>query len=67
LQRSVAAAESSSRIAQDQYRAGLAAYVTVLTAEAALLNVQDQMAQSKAAVASDLVALYKALGGGWSA
>ena len=30
-----------------------------------LLLSQDALAQSDAAVATDLVALYKALGGGW--
>jgi outer membrane protein TolC len=37
----------------------------VLDAQRALLSNQLQLADSTAAVSGDLVALYKALGGGW--
>ncbi|HEX3486933.1 MAG TPA: efflux transporter outer membrane subunit [Micropepsaceae bacterium] len=67
LQNSIAAATSSYAIATDQYRSGLVTYLNVLTAETALLNAQDEAAQSRAALSADLVSLYKALGGGWSA
>jgi multidrug efflux system outer membrane protein len=67
LQNSITAASSSFAIAQDQYRAGLATYLNVLTAETALLNAQDLEAQSRAALSANLVSLYKALGGGWAA
>lgn len=66
LQRSVTAANSSFTIAQDQYRTGLATYLNVLTAQNTLLTAQDEVAQSRAALATDTVALYKALGGGWT-
>jgi len=66
LQQSIAAANSSFIIAQDQYITGLATYQNVLTAETALLNAEDAAAQSRAALATDIVALYKALGGGWA-
>jgi multidrug efflux system outer membrane protein len=67
LENAITAASSSFAIAQDQYRTGLATYLSVLTAETALLNAQDQAAQSRAALSADLVSLYKALGGGWAA
>jgi NodT family efflux transporter outer membrane factor (OMF) lipoprotein len=67
LAQSVEAARSSLAIAQDQYRAGLANFINVLQAENSLLNSQDQLIQSDALVLSDLVSLYKALGGGWTA
>ncbi len=38
----------------------------MLQAENALLNAQDQLTQSDAQIVTDLVAIYKALGGGWS-
>ena len=61
------AARNSLKIAQDQYRTGFVTFVNVLNAETALLNAEDQLTQSDAQVATDLVAIYKALGGGWSA
>jgi outer membrane protein TolC len=38
----------------------------VLDAERTLLSAQDQVAQSKGQVSSNLISLYKALGGGWT-
>jgi NodT family efflux transporter outer membrane factor (OMF) lipoprotein len=66
LNRSLNAARSAADIARGQYRAGLIPFSTVLTTESALYTAQDQTVQSSAAVNQDLVALYKALGGGWS-
>jgi outer membrane protein TolC len=66
LTQSVDAAANSLTIAQDQYKTGLVTFINVLQAENALLNSRDQLAQSDAQVLSDLVSVYKALGGGWS-
>ena len=66
VQRSLSAAQSAADLARGQYRAGLIPFSTVLTTEAALYSAQDQTVQSGAALNQDLVALYKALGGGWS-
>ncbi|MBV8537641.1 MAG: efflux transporter outer membrane subunit [Alphaproteobacteria bacterium] len=66
LQRSADSARSSERIALQQYRQGLVPFINVLTTETTLLNAQDQVVQSRQALAQDLVAVYKALGGGWS-
>ena len=52
-------------LAQVQYTAGLADFLTVLDAERELYITQDQAAQSSTAVVVDAVALNKALGGGW--
>ena len=41
-------------------------FSTVLTTEAALLTAEDTAAQNAGTTAQDVVALYKALGGGWS-
>ena len=62
----VAAAQGTLRIAQDQYGTGFVPFVNVLQAQTALLSAQDQLIQSQALVMTDQVALYKALGGGWS-
>ncbi len=52
-------------LAQDRYRAGVADFLNVLTAQRDLLAGQQALAASTTDVSNDLVALYKALGGGW--
>jgi len=61
----VNAAKGSLTIAQDQYRTGFVPFINVLQSENALLNAEDQLTQSDATVATDMVSIYKALGGGW--
>jgi outer membrane protein TolC len=53
-------------IAQNRYRAGESDFLTVLDAQRSLLNIQDQLAASNAQVATNVISLYKALGGGWT-
>lgn len=65
LERAASSARSSSDIAYQQYRVGLAAYVDVLTAQANDLSAEVQLEQGREALTIDLVSLYKALGGGW--
>jgi outer membrane protein TolC len=38
----------------------------VLDTQQSLLSAQDQLAVSQAKVTSNLISLYKALGGGWT-
>ncbi|HEX3575089.1 MAG TPA: efflux transporter outer membrane subunit [Rhodopila sp.] len=52
-------------LAQSRYSQGVADFLSVLDAERNLLGTQLQLADSTTAVSSNLVALYKALGGGW--
>jgi NodT family efflux transporter outer membrane factor (OMF) lipoprotein len=59
------AARMAERLSRDQYTAGLIDFSNVLEAQRALLSYQDQLAQSDGTLASDLIRLYKALGGGW--
>jgi NodT family efflux transporter outer membrane factor (OMF) lipoprotein len=66
LARSVTSAQNSLNIAEAQYRTGFVTYINVLQADDSLLNAQDQLTQSDAQLLSDLIALYKALGGGWT-
>ncbi|MGC8539912.1 MAG: efflux transporter outer membrane subunit [Phycisphaerae bacterium] len=47
------------------YENGLTDFLNVLSAQQALYTSQDALVQSQSAVCTDLVALYKALGGGW--
>ncbi len=66
LARAEAAARRTLDLAEDQYKAGLIDYTTVLDAQRTLESLQDGLAQSRGEVVLDLVRLYKALGGGWS-
>ena len=59
------AGERATRLAQDQYEAGLVNFNNVLDTQRSLLIIQDQLAQSDGTVTSNFVRLYKALGGGW--
>jgi NodT family efflux transporter outer membrane factor (OMF) lipoprotein len=62
------AAQASSKaleLARASYERGLIDFLTVLTSQRSLLAAQDSLAQSDAAIRSDLVKLYAALGGGW--
>lgn len=64
-----AAAQSrrAADLAQLRYRAGSAPYLTVLDAQRTLLRAQDAVAVAETDSYTRLVALYKALGGGWEA
>jgi NodT family efflux transporter outer membrane factor (OMF) lipoprotein len=58
-------AAQSTALALQQYRVGLVTYTSVLQSQTTQLTAEDNLAQSRAALTADLVALYKALGGGW--
>lgn len=66
LTAAVDAARNAVALSTSQYAAGLVDYSTVLDSQRSLLSNQDQLIQSEAAVTSNLVRLYKALGGGWT-
>jgi len=59
------AAKKAVLLAQYQYEAGLANFLSVLDAQRSLLTFQNQLAESKGAVVSNLIRVYKTLGGGW--
>jgi outer membrane protein TolC len=64
-QGAVQAATRSQELAMVQYREGAADYERVLDAQRSLLGQQNSMVQARSAVTTNLIALYKALGGGW--
>jgi NodT family efflux transporter outer membrane factor (OMF) lipoprotein len=66
LGRAADAARLAADLARDQYTSGLIDFQTVLDAQRSLLSLQDQLAVSEGAVTSDVIRLYKALGGGWA-
>jgi len=65
LEKSVAAAKRSADLALMQYRGGSTDYTTVILAQQALLNEQDRLAATRGESPLGLVAVYRALGGGW--
>ncbi|CAD6518630.1 efflux transporter outer membrane subunit [Paraburkholderia metrosideri] len=62
---SVAAQQASFDLARDSYRKGITSFINVLDAERQLAEARQQYAQGTMQVSTDLVSLYKALGGGW--
>ena len=62
---SVEAAIRSVDLSMIQYREGLVDYQRTLDAQKSRSVGQDSLASTKGSVALDLIAVYKALGGGW--
>jgi NodT family efflux transporter outer membrane factor (OMF) lipoprotein len=62
----VQSGQSAFELARQQYSSGLVGFQTVLDTQQTLLSAQDQLAVSEAKVSSNLISLYKALGGGWT-
>ncbi len=65
LRESVMASEIAARLARERYESGVTDFLAVLDAERILFQAQDQLARSQTRTATTLVAVYKALGGGW--
>lgn len=65
LRDAVAANQRAVDLATDLNRAGIRDFLNVLDSQRALYDTQDQLVQSEVAVTTGLIALCKALGGGW--
>jgi NodT family efflux transporter outer membrane factor (OMF) lipoprotein len=65
LAQSVTSAKAAVSVALLQYREGVVDFTTVLTAQQTLLNQQDALASTLGTIATSLVGVYRALGGGW--
>ena len=62
---SVTAAKRAADLSMLQYTEGVTLYQSVLDATRSLASQQDVHAQTRGNIAINLIALYKALGGGW--
>jgi outer membrane protein TolC len=62
---STSASQQAVDLALAQYRDGAANYPTVLDTQRLLARDQDQLTQARGSVASNLIAAYRAMGGGW--
>jgi NodT family efflux transporter outer membrane factor (OMF) lipoprotein len=65
LERAVQADQQSVNLAEQLYRNGLADFLRVLESQRSLYQSEDALIESDQTVDSNLIALYKALGGGW--
>jgi outer membrane protein, multidrug efflux system len=65
LTNAVASNRRAVEMANELYVRGLNDFLNVLDTQRSLYATENDLAQSEAAMASNLVALYKALGGGW--
>ena len=66
LEEAVKANQKAVEYSTQLYAQGQTDFLNVLNAQRSLLASQDALVQSNVAVSTDLVSLYKALGGGWS-
>ena len=55
----------AARLARTRYEGGVVDFLAVLDAERTQLAAEDRLAQSRTETATSLIAVYKALGGGW--
>jgi len=65
LSAATVATQRAVELVSIQYQEGLADFQNVLDMERSLSSQQDQLAVSEGRILQDLIALYKALGGGW--
>ena len=65
LRESEEAAARAAALASTRYEAGASPFLEVLDTQRTLLSAADSRAASEGEVVSNLIRLYKALGGGW--
>ena len=65
LAMAVTSNKEAVNLATRLYTEGQTDFLNVLSAQGALYASQDALVQSERAVTTDLIAIYKALGGGW--
>lgn len=65
LDRALASAHRATTLASERYDRGLTDFLNVLDAERQEFDLEEQRVITQRIAAEELVALYKALGGGW--
>jgi NodT family efflux transporter outer membrane factor (OMF) lipoprotein len=65
LEHAADANQRSLALAQQRYKAGLSSFLDVLDAERRLYASQTEVVRSEYTISTNLIAVYKALGGGW--
>jgi outer membrane protein TolC len=67
LKASVKAAQDAVSISKDLNEKGLKDFTAVIDAQRSLLNLEESLVESRGKITSNLISLYKALGGGLAA
>jgi multidrug efflux system outer membrane protein len=67
LLRQTAASRRAAELARVRYREGASDFLRLLDAERTVLEAEDAVAVAQTEVNTAVVAIYKALGGGWEA
>ncbi|MEN1727843.1 MAG: efflux transporter outer membrane subunit [Pseudomonadota bacterium] len=65
LEQAVVSSRRSAELSLTLYETGLSAFIDVLDAERVLTSTEDALIQSQTRALTELVSVYKALGGGW--
>jgi multidrug efflux system outer membrane protein len=65
LREATEASRRSVSLAEFRYTSGIGDFLNVLESQRALYLAEDELVASEASVTRSLIALYKALGGGW--
>ena len=60
-------ADEAAQLARARFEAGVTDFQAVLQAEREVLSIREQLVQAQVGTAAALVAVYRAIGGGWSA
>jgi multidrug efflux system outer membrane protein len=66
LNQAVQQSQLAVDLAGEQYRAGLVDFLSVLEAQGQLFANEDEWVQSQTNVTTQVITLYRALGGGWT-
>jgi outer membrane protein, multidrug efflux system len=64
-QNAARASATAAKLAEIRYKAGYVGFLSVLDAQRTELEAEDALARSRSQTATSLIAVYKALGGGW--
>jgi len=65
LDESATSYRRAAELSRFMWRTGSSSFLDVLDAERSLYSTEDTLIQSRVAIATDVIALAKALGGGW--
>ena len=65
LKQTVGADQRAVEVQLDAYGHGVISYITVLTLQLQTIQARQQLAEAMLTQSTDLVKLYKTLGGGW--
>jgi NodT family efflux transporter outer membrane factor (OMF) lipoprotein len=65
LRSGIEAARAAYEVANDRYKNGLTDFSNVISAQVALLSLEDALVISDGQMTSNVIRIFKALGGGW--